>query len=390
MSKKQKKAPEVSILVLTYNRRHLLERNLNSIFAQAFKDYEILLLDDCSTDDTEAFVRSLKDPRIRYYRNKENMGSKYGDWWAIRRVIYELMRGKYFIYLCDDDYWGADYVLESLVDKFKKYPNLSLAFGMHCHIVPNRLFHGVDEKNIVMNIANCYTTKEMFPHGYMHGLNYLSRFSSNPCGRNYLEGASLFSREKLIESGSFQQETGTKWQAGYMFKMGVACVGDVFFIDKPYVVAGMPATAQSFSRTQRDHFQDIVLSIADSFFGVEKSVVFQAARKSEKRYVKGLYSKAMVNFIKSWVKNAILWKSGFEFPNTLDVYFQDKIKIGDVMNAFGYSKLKFGLTILPYVFVYNLPASVLFASRHVYYAFYGVRAYFLHRIKSCFLKVVRA
>src|SRR3546814_17441752 len=62
--------------------------------------------DVCSSDlDTPAVVRSIRDPRIRYIRNEKNVGAEEGDRAHMRRFVYELMRGTYFVYLCDDDYW---------------------------------------------------------------------------------------------------------------------------------------------------------------------------------------------------------------------------------------------------------------------------------------------
>jgi glycosyltransferase involved in cell wall biosynthesis len=289
-------------------------------------------LDDASSDGTDAFVKTLKDPRIRYYKNEENMGSRYGDWWAIRKVVYELMRGQYFIYLCDDDRWKTPYVLETLIDKFEKYPNLSLAFGMHSHAYAFKKFLNPLD-SLVLDIKNCYTTRKMFPEGYMTGAEYLEIFSSNPCGKNYLEGASLFSREKMIESGAFSGTKGTKWQAGYMFKMGPAVVGDVYFIDEPYVLANVDISAQSYSRTQKDHFWDIVDSINDSHKWVIKSDTFSHYLKVEKKKINFFYRRAFNNFIVNWYKHQSAWKGGLDFPGTPDAYFEDQLTLKDFYQA---------------------------------------------------------
>ena len=111
-------SPLVSVLITTYNRSGVLRRAINSVLMQDFRDFEIVVIDDCSSDDTTEVVASFHDPRIRYIRNETNVGSKLGDRAILRRFIYELMRGKYWVYLCDDDYWLYPDLLRRQVDAF--------------------------------------------------------------------------------------------------------------------------------------------------------------------------------------------------------------------------------------------------------------------------------
>ena len=64
-----------TITVATYNRSRLLKRSLDSFKSQTFKDFEVLILDDCSTDDTQEVVQEyLKDERFKYIRFEKNLG----------------------------------------------------------------------------------------------------------------------------------------------------------------------------------------------------------------------------------------------------------------------------------------------------------------------------
>lgn len=357
------KEPEVSILVLTYNRKELLKRNLESIFKQTYKNYEILLLDDMSTDGTEEFIKTLKDPRIRYYRNEENMGSRYGDWWAIRKAIYELMRGKYFIYLCDDDFWNPDYVLETLVDKFYRYPNLSIAFGIYAHMYDAPI--SMPEDMRVKGFKNCYVTKNMYPSGYMTGIEYLSNFSGNPCGKNYLEGGALFSREKLTDSGAFKEEKGTKWQAGYMFKMGPAAIGDIYFIDEPYVIATINSTNASFTQSHRVHFLDCIESIAGSYQAIQQSRTFMQFSRIEKRVLKVLYRKTFNNLTAEWFGNQVSSRAGVEFPGVARSYFADRITFLDFFRVLCKIRFMPSIKALKAVILGNVPKPILVFARKV-------------------------
>ena len=95
--------PRISILITTFNRSTLLWRAAASVLGQTFADLEMVIVDDCSTDDTETVVKAMPDQRIRYTRLAENVGAQHGDVELLRRFV-ETCRGEFFLYLCDDDY----------------------------------------------------------------------------------------------------------------------------------------------------------------------------------------------------------------------------------------------------------------------------------------------
>ena len=67
-------APKVTFVVLCYNYGHFLSECVESILGQTFDDFEVLIMDDCSTDDTPAISSIFKDRRVVYIRNKTNLG----------------------------------------------------------------------------------------------------------------------------------------------------------------------------------------------------------------------------------------------------------------------------------------------------------------------------
>jgi glycosyltransferase involved in cell wall biosynthesis len=66
----------VSILIPTYNRRDMLKEAVTSVLAQGYADYEIIIADNWSTDDTEAVVAAFGDSRIKYHKNAQNVGAE--------------------------------------------------------------------------------------------------------------------------------------------------------------------------------------------------------------------------------------------------------------------------------------------------------------------------
>ena len=67
-------SPKVSFLVPCYNLAHLLPVCINSILNQTFDDLEVLIMDDCSPDDTPRVAMSFKDSRVVHIRNEPNLG----------------------------------------------------------------------------------------------------------------------------------------------------------------------------------------------------------------------------------------------------------------------------------------------------------------------------
>jgi glycosyltransferase involved in cell wall biosynthesis len=98
--------PLITIAIPTYNRAaSYLRETLDSALGQSYQNLEILVSDNCSTDNTEEMVRSYRDPRIRYIRQQSNIGMLKNENFCVQAA-----RGKYFQLLCDDDMIDADFV----------------------------------------------------------------------------------------------------------------------------------------------------------------------------------------------------------------------------------------------------------------------------------------
>lgn len=105
--------PFISIIMPTYNCEKYIERSISAIYVQSFNDWELLVVDDCSTDRTPELVRKWeeKDSRISLIRKEKNSGP--GD---AKNIGLSKARGKY-ISFCDADDWIEEDALELLSDK---------------------------------------------------------------------------------------------------------------------------------------------------------------------------------------------------------------------------------------------------------------------------------
>ncbi len=96
----------VSIGIPTYNRANSYLRDaLRSAVSQTYNNIEIIVSDNCSQDNTESVVKAFDDPRIRYYRQTENIGPVKN-----RNFCLEQSRGDYFVMLLDDDLIDDDFI----------------------------------------------------------------------------------------------------------------------------------------------------------------------------------------------------------------------------------------------------------------------------------------
>jgi glycosyltransferase involved in cell wall biosynthesis len=116
--------PRVSIGMPVYNGEQFLKEALDSILAQSFKNFNLIISDNGSTDKTEEICRAYaaKDQRIYYERHEQNLGAG----WNFNRV-FELSSAEYFRWACYDDLCAPE-LLERCVEGLDRYPSVILCY----------------------------------------------------------------------------------------------------------------------------------------------------------------------------------------------------------------------------------------------------------------------
>jgi hypothetical protein len=116
--------PTVSVLLTSYNRERYIAASIESVLAQTFTDYELLITDNCSTDRTLDIARSFerRDPRVRVVVNERNLG-QFGN----RNRAAELARGRFLKYHDSDDLMYP-HCLEVMVNMLASEPHAG--FGL--------------------------------------------------------------------------------------------------------------------------------------------------------------------------------------------------------------------------------------------------------------------
>lgn len=118
------KKPLVSIIIPTYNREKYIKRAINSVLSQSFQDFEIIIIDDGSTDNTKKILEPyLKDKRIKYIFQKNQKVSR------ARNNGIKNSTGKYVALLDSDDYWIDNNKLKKQIDFLEKKQDYVLTSG---------------------------------------------------------------------------------------------------------------------------------------------------------------------------------------------------------------------------------------------------------------------
>lgn len=99
----------VSVIIPTYNREKLIIRSINSVLNQTYSDLEVLVIDDCSTDNTQQVIKTIVDSRLRYIRLSENKGAC-----AARNIGISLAKGDVVAFQDSDDEWDDNKLKEQI------------------------------------------------------------------------------------------------------------------------------------------------------------------------------------------------------------------------------------------------------------------------------------
>lgn len=93
----------VSIIMPSYNTGKYIKETINSVINQTYTNWELLIVDDCSTDNTDEVISECKDERIRYFKNEKNLGTAISRNKALREA-----KGKWIAFLDSDDLWEKE------------------------------------------------------------------------------------------------------------------------------------------------------------------------------------------------------------------------------------------------------------------------------------------
>ncbi|MFN5794283.1 MAG: glycosyltransferase family 2 protein [Bacteroidota bacterium] len=135
--------PFFTVIIPTYNRADLIEVAINSVLQQSFTDFEIIVIDDASQDDTEKVVGKFSDIRIRYIKNELNIERS-----RTRNKAINLAKGNYITFLDSDDYYLENH-LQNFYDEISSVKLKNALFFCNKKTLENKVI----SSNVFMPIS---------------------------------------------------------------------------------------------------------------------------------------------------------------------------------------------------------------------------------------------
>ena len=129
----------ISIIIPTYNNSQQLISTIEGISKQNYDNIEIIIIDDASTDDTKNQIEKLKNEKIKYYYNVDNLGTTQS---RLRGIKYA--SGEYIAFLDHDDFWIND----KLIIQYERLKNKTLDFVISNYIVNDLVNNNHYERNM--------------------------------------------------------------------------------------------------------------------------------------------------------------------------------------------------------------------------------------------------
>jgi glycosyltransferase involved in cell wall biosynthesis len=97
--------PFFSVIIPSYNRAHLISKTIDCVLRQTYREFELIIIDDASTDNTEAVVRGFNDSRVIYCKNEKNIERS-----ASRNKGIKLAKGTFVCFCDSDDHWRENHL----------------------------------------------------------------------------------------------------------------------------------------------------------------------------------------------------------------------------------------------------------------------------------------
>lgn len=149
---------KVSIIIPTYNRAGIIKRAIDSVLGQTYQDFELIVVDDGSTDDTQRIVDSCEDPRVSYLRNDERHGANHA-----RNIGIQNAKGEYIAFQDSDDVWLED-KLEKQMNVFQMQDGIDIVFSRFTHRLLDGSTKLIPSKNLTQEML-CKDIAQLLSRG---------------------------------------------------------------------------------------------------------------------------------------------------------------------------------------------------------------------------------
>ncbi len=208
--------PLVSFLIPTYNRSDLLQQAIDSILSQSYKNTEIIIIDDASTDDTKNMINSQFKDKVRYYKNDVNRGVAYS-----RNLGLSYATGKYIGLLDSDDLLWEHNCVDIAIDILERDPEIGIfTSDVYCiDLKGNRIYEKtffqttIDHRDIKLSSG----IKD-FEYVFLHGIH--------SCG-------AIFRKEITEYIGFLKTDYKIDWDEDFFLRIAAHDKFKIYFHNAP-------------------------------------------------------------------------------------------------------------------------------------------------------------
>lgn len=151
----------VSIIMPSWNTGNFIAESIQSVINQTYRRWELIIVDDCSTDNTDEVVGSFRDERIKYLKNEKNLGAALTRNRALREA-----RGEWIAFLDSDDLWKP----QKLEYQIKFMEKNHIIFSYHEY---EKIDEGSRPLNVYVSGPRIVTKKKMYNYGYPGCLTFM-------------------------------------------------------------------------------------------------------------------------------------------------------------------------------------------------------------------------
>ena len=171
---------KTSVILTSYNYEQYIKEVIESVLNQTFKDFELIIVDDCSTDNSAEIIRQFNDSRIKFIQNDKNYGLKY----SVQKAL-DIAHGEWIAFLESDDLWVSN-TLETRIKYIEQYPEIGIIFNdveefgdeewlkavennfirtrkiLNRLKFPKNIFYNINVHNLIMTFSSVMIKRELF------------------------------------------------------------------------------------------------------------------------------------------------------------------------------------------------------------------------------------
>ncbi|MEH2456685.1 glycosyltransferase family 2 protein [Nostoc sp.] len=208
--------PLVSVIIPTYNRPEYLKQAIASAIKQTYQNIEIIISDNCSSENPQALVASFGDSRIKFWRHQQNVGML-----ANQQHGFKMARGKYVASLHDDDIWNEDF-LAKLVPLLEVNSELIIAFCDQYIIDANGIINDAGTEENTRGYKRDKLTPGVHQPFYKIGL----------VDKSIPTAASCVIRNNFIDWDSIPSEVGGMWDLYLTYLCCISGYGAYYYPER--------------------------------------------------------------------------------------------------------------------------------------------------------------